>query len=211
MKSRDKTKRKTRKHSESYENILGNDKKFLKSCSKATITEDSEMNEDIGAKLKIDEFMDVYCVAKNKKPLAALDFSTSGINKFRKGNKKLVNKVIDYCNYKGIQALHNKQKGGMYLKTIFFLPKNYKEALKLMGILWYDNLTTDQSECQFMIGKLLGYSDKDIKFFIKRNYNKNITSSDIKKFKKNLKKLNITLEGLQGSYDIVHLKTIEKI
>ena len=191
------------------------DNKLLKECSKATITEDSEMNEDIGEKLKMTgadaEIFDVYCVAKNKKPLAALDFSTYGINKMRKGNKPLVNKIIDYCNYKGIQALHNKQKGGMYLKTIFFLPKNYKKVLQLMGILWYPDIATDLFESQFMIGKLLGYSNKDIKFFIKRNYNKNITPSDINKYNKNLKKIDITLEDLQNYNNIIHLKEIKNI
>jgi len=183
--------------------------KFLKSCLKAGISEDS--NDDIVDKLNIGEIFDIYCVANNKKPLAALDFSTYGINKLRKGNKKLINKVIDYCNYKGIQSLHNKKKGGMYLKTVFFQTKDYKKALKLMGILWYGNLTKDQNEYSFMIGKLLGYSNKDIKFFIKRNYNKNINPSDIKKYNKNLKKLDITLEDLNTNYNIIHLESIKNI
>ena len=186
------------------------DNNLLKECNRAGISEkNSEL--DIEEELNIGEIFDIHCVANNKKQLAALDFSTYGINQFKKRNKTLINKVIDYCNYKGVQVLHNKQKGGMYLKTIFFLPKNYKKALKLMGVLWYSNLTKDQNEYSFMVGKLLGYSDKDIKFFIKRNYNKNITSSDIKKYKQNLRKLNITLDGLQNNYNIVHLKKIKNI
>ena len=55
------------------------DIKILKNCDKAQVSEESKIDND----LNIGEFFDVYCVANNKKRLAALDFSRYGIKKFR--------------------------------------------------------------------------------------------------------------------------------
>ena len=52
---------------------------------------------------------------------------------------KLINHVLSYTNSKNVQYLHNTKTGGMYLKSIFFLPENYQNALKLMYILWYSD------------------------------------------------------------------------
>ena len=49
----------------------------------------------------IGEFSDVYSVAKNNKELAVLDFSSYGKRKLKKLDLELINKVIDFCNYKG--------------------------------------------------------------------------------------------------------------
>lgn len=207
-----KSKPKVIKTNNKYKNIINDpiDSNLIKECNRAGISEiNSEKN--IEEELNIGEIFDVHCVANNKKQLAALDFSSYGINKLRKRNKTLINKIIDYCNYKGVQILHNNQKGGMYLKTVFFLPKNYKKALKLMGVLWYSNLSRNIIEYSYIVGHLLGYSNKDIKFFIKRNYYNDISSSDIKKYKEHLNKLNITIDDLQNEYNIVHLKSIKNI
>ena len=44
------------------------------------------------------ELYDIYCVAKNKKPLAVLDYSTYGKRKLKTTNIKLRNNLIYFCN-----------------------------------------------------------------------------------------------------------------
>ena len=180
-------------------------------CNAGLVTEEkydiypsSHSNNNIG------EFDDVYCVANGKKPLAALDFSSYGINKFRKLNIDKINKVIKYANSKGIQALHNKKTGGMYLKTVFFLPTNYNNALKLMKILW-DNEGLTNEEMQYMIGKLLGYTINNIKYFMKKNYNIIISDEQIKIFQDKLDRIQVTLNELQKNNQIIKMDNIKYI
>lgn len=66
-------------------------------------TEKHTDTNDINTLFGIGEFFDIYCVANNKKPLAALDFSTRGIKQLRNNNKNLVNKLIDYLNKNNIK------------------------------------------------------------------------------------------------------------
>ena len=121
---------------------------------------------------QLGEFSDVYCVAKKKKKLAALDLSTYGKNKFRKRNAPLINQVIEKCNQANVKALHNKKTGGMYLKTVFFLQENYNNALKLMDILWNPTPPIAHPiDEQLAIGLLLGYKHNNIIAFIEKNYN----------------------------------------
>jgi len=152
---------------------------------------------------KIGEISDVYSVSKGNKELAALDFSAYGKNKLKKLNLKLINKVIDYCNCRGVQILHNTKTGGNYLKTIFFLPHNYDKALKLMNILWYPNSNIPDNMFHVSIGLLLGY-DIDNIIYISKLSKLNITKKDILSIKKKINKMKITLEDLQGKYKIVH-------
>jgi ubiquitin C-terminal hydrolase len=177
-------------------------------CNPGLVTEEkydvSSLYSDIG------EFNDVYCVAKGDKPLAALDFSYYGINKFRKLNIDKINKVIKFANSKGVQALHNKKTGGLYLKTIFFLPHNYDNSLKLMKILW-DNEGMTNEEIQYMIGKLLGYTINNIKYFIKKNYNIIITDEQIKIFQDKLDNMKTTLNELQKNNQIIKIDNIKYI
>ena len=185
----------------------------LKYCDRGLISEDKKPEEFDKYSKKIGEFIDVYCVANKNKNLAALDFSSYGIRKFRKMDKDLINSVIDYCNSKNVQILHNKKTGGMYLKSVFFLPKNYKNALKLMKIVWYpelmENITIITYHCY--VGLLLGYSKKNIKFFIKKNYERNITNTDLSKIMTEINNMEVTFEDLQSRYKIVHLTTIKNI
>ena len=96
-------------------------------CDYGLISKDKLSNIFTILDKKLGEFIEVYCVAKDKKPLAALDFSTRGKNLLRKLDKSLINKVIQYSNYKNVKALHNKKTGGMYLKTIFL----HKRIIKM--------------------------------------------------------------------------------
>ena len=161
--------------------------------------------------IKTGEIHDVYCVANNNKKLAALDYSSYGKKKLYKYNVKLINKIIDYSNYKNVQYLHNKKTGGMYLKTIFFLPKNYNEALKLMYLLWYQDSKFNPLERQISIGLLLDYSHDNIIFFLNKTYDITITKKNIKLTENKLKNLKITLDMLQKDYKIVHKSVIENL
>ena len=125
---------------------------------------------------------------------------------------KLINKIIDYSNYKNVQYLHNQKTGGMYLKSIFFLPENYNEALKLMYLLWYYKESGfDPLEKQISIGLLLDYSSDNIIFFCKEKMNTKITIKNINLVKNKLKKLKITLDMLQKDYKIIHKSVIENL
>jgi hypothetical protein len=173
------------------------------------------VGKDVNLKLqelsnKIGEISDVYSVAKGKKDLATLDFSSLGKRKLKKKDIILINKVIDYCNYKGVQMLHNTKNGGMYLKTIFFLPHNYNKALKLMKILWYSESSIPYNMHNVSIGLLLGY-DIDNIIYISHRDNFYITKKDVLSVQKKIDKMKVTLEELQGTYKIVHKITIPNL
>ena len=184
-------------------------------CDAGKISKDTRPSISISLERKIGEFTDVYCVAKNKKPIAAFDFSTYGKNKFRTLNKSLINKVITYCNYKNVKALHNKKRGGMYLKTIFFKEKNYINALKLMDILWNPVHQFHTLDEQIAIGLLLGYKQKNILFFIEKNFSVKIEKSKIKGVFKiitdAINNMKVSLDDLNKHSNIVLLETIPSI
>jgi hypothetical protein len=173
------------------------------------------VSKDVNLKLqelsnKIGEITDVYAVANNNKPLATLDFSSLGKRKLKKKDIVLINKVIDYCNYKGVQMLHNTKTGGMYLKTIFFLPHNYNKALKLMKILWYHDNSIPHNIHTAAIGILLGY-DIDNILYISHRDKFYITKKDILSVQKKIDAMKVTLDDLQGIYKIVHKTSIPNI
>lgn len=185
-------------------------------CDFGRISKDKQTDLSIILNKKLGEFLDVYCVAKNKKKLAALDFSTYGKNKYRKLNKVLINKVIKYCNYKNVKALHNKKIGGMYLKTIFFTQKNYKNALKLMNILWNPAHPIEHPiDKSIAIGLLLNYKHKNIITFVEKNYKIKLDTTKMKIVFKTIRgminKMNVSLEDLNKHSKIVLLETIPTI
>jgi hypothetical protein len=159
---------------------------------------------------KIGEIADVYSVSKGTKELAILDFSALGKRKLKKKDMVLINKIIDYCNYKGVQLLHNTKNGGMYLKTIFFLPPNYDSALKLMKILWYPYSNIPINMRTVSIGLLLGYDVNNI-IYISNRDNNNLTQNDIISVQLKIDVMNVTLEDLQDIYKIVHKTTIPNL
>jgi len=170
----------------------------------------------------INEFADVYCVAKGKKPLAALDYSVKNQIKMKRNlNTNLINSVIRYANYNNVKALHNTGNGRHYLKTVFFKQKNYKSALKLMDIIWTkddshplylngQNNRENSDRYNVAIGLSLGYKPENILFFLNKDKpkNKQADSSIIKTVSDILKKMNVTLEDLQKHTPIVVLDKI---
>jgi len=187
------------------------DKKYYNICDKGLVSENKINELFIELSFKIGEFQDVYCVANNKKDLAALDYSNKGKTILRRKDKVLINKVIKYANYKNVQYIHNKKIGGMYLKSIFFLPHNITKALKLMYILWYQPVNLSYIDYQIAIGLLLGYENKNIIYFIKTRYTKTINIKNINKVNEKIKRMKINLEDLQQDFKIVHNLSIEKI
>ena len=189
-------------------------KKYRNVCDSGLVCELNPNKNLIELSSKIGEFSDVYAVSNNNKPLAALDFSAYGRKKLKKLNVSLINKVIDYCNFKGIEMIHNTKIGGNYLKSICFLPKNYKNALKLMALLWYPNLIyKSMTNIQFEIGigLLLGYNIDNIIYFTYTKHKTVITKKDVLFMKKIINKVKISLEELQGKYKVVHYNTIKYI
>ena len=186
-------------------------------CDVGKVSKDTQTSLSISLEKKIGEFMDVYCVAKNKKKLAALDFSTLGKNKLRKLDKSLINKVITYCNYKNVKALHNKKRGGMYLKTVFFTQKNYINALKLMDILWNPVPLFGEVEEDIAIGLLFGYTQTNIIAFVENTNNIKIKLPPAQKkllfktIKDKLNKMSVSLKDLNKHSNIVLLETIPSI
>jgi hypothetical protein len=152
------------------------------SCNKGAVTRQllkpSELEQKIG------EWADVWCVANGKKPLAALDYSNYGRRKIK--NFVEIRKVIAYANMNGVQALHIPNENSAYLKTIFFKKSQFENAKRLMYILWFGIPIASEVFHGYAIGKLLGYSLDNIKYFIERSGHQ-ITPKEIKHFNMVLK------------------------
>jgi hypothetical protein len=138
--------------------------------------------------IEVGEFFDVLCVALRKKKLAALDFSAYGKKHLRKMNVKLINEIIDFANQNDVRMLHNKKRGGMYLKTIFYYPSQKNNAYKLAYILWGD-FDARVVVLHYMIGSLLGYSEENIQKFFLQNFGATISSNSVKMIRTKLKEL----------------------
>ena len=77
-----------------------------------------------------------------------------------------------------------------------------------MYILWYNTkFLSTQTEEHIAIGILLGYSKKNILYFLSQSNSKKY-SSIYEKVRKTLKIFDVKLENLQKKYKILHLKTI---
>ena len=190
-------------------NILSKIQNSAKCCNKGRVSKNTQVCEEIeNYDTLFNELHDLNCVSYGNKPLAALDYSNYGKNKLKRFNLKMKNAAIQVANSKKVEMLHNTVKGGLYLKTIFFLPKNYNNALKLMYILWYNTkFLSTQTEEHIAIGILLGYSKKNILYFLSQSNSKKY-SSIYEKVRKTLKIFDVKLENLQKKYKILHLKTI---
>ena len=102
--------------------------------------------------------------------------------------------------------LHNTKKGGMYLKSVFYLPKDYEKALKLMYILWYPEF--QGTWYSIALGILFGYTTSNIIHFIKEKQDVDIDKKGIKHIKDIIDKMDISFEDLQKNHKIIHMNTI---
>ena len=171
------------------------------------ISEKSNKNSELSMFDNLGEMFDVLAVAYDLKPLAALDFTPYGKNKIKKLDIKMINKVIEFCNKRGVKYIHHAKIGGMYLKSIFFRPKNYQKAINLMYMLWKSPISFNEPYVHFYIGKSLGYTDKNIKFFIKEKLGKTLTNNQIKEFNNKLNKDKYTIDDMKP----LKIKIVDKI
>ena len=188
------------------------DKKFIGVCDTGMVSEKKQDIKLIEFLNLVGEMGDIYCVAIGNKNLASLDFSSYGKKKIKMGLElKTINNIIEFCNSKGVEYIHNTKKGGVYLKSVFFLPDNYNNALKLMKILWYpeDTFIKTNTDYQIAIGILLGYLDENIIYFLKKSYSTEIKLKEVLDIKNKLINMNVKLEDIQHKYKIIHRKSIE--
>ena len=158
------------------------------------------------------EMLDVLAVAYDLKPLAALDFTPYGRSKLKKENVVLKNKIIEFCVQQGVKYIHYTKTGGMYLKSIFFLPKNQQKAINLMYVLWKNPVFTDDPLLNnmyfhFYIGRSLGYSKKNIQYFLEKNLQVSLNEEQLKKINSIFESDKYTLED----FSPLKIKIIEKI
>ena len=188
-------------------------KSVVKSLLNNGLVSDSTNTKSISPfVIKLGEFFDVLSVAYGLKPLAALDFTPYGKKKLKKLDIKLINKVIEFCNKQGVKYIHHTKTGGMYLKSVFFLPENYQKAVNLMFILWKEPKLSDEPIIDnmyhhFYIGRSLGYSDKNIQFFLKKNLDVTLTETQLKKINKQMDKDKYTIDDMNP----LKIKVIETI
>ena len=167
------------------------------------LLQDTESIDTINS---IGELFDIYCVSLRLKPLAALDFSSYGKKKIKKLNVERINKIINFCNEKNVKFLHINKNNGMYLKSIFFLEENISNAIKLMYHLWIKCEYLDYSYYHFVNGYLLGYDLFNIKFFIKKNYDIELSEDDLYTLQTLCELNDYTLEDLKQSEHKIILK-----
>jgi len=142
----------------------------------------------------LQEFMDVYCVIKKYKPVATLNISNSDIKDYNK-YYKIVNKLIDLANKSGVNAIinsYNTYKWFPHLKKnkklkdsremVVFHKKDTLRAILTLYVFTTKNGMTISTP--YLKGKLLGYSEKNIKTF----YDENIIFDDFSKYYKIHKK-----------------------
>ena len=187
-------------------------KKFIGVCDTGMVSETKQDIKLIEFLNLIGEMGDIYCVAIGNKNLASLDFSSYGKKKIKMGLElKTINNIIEFCNSKGIEYIHNTKNGGVYLKSVFFLPHNYNNALKLMTILWYpeDTFIKTNTDYQIAIGILLGYLYENIIYFLKKSYSTEIKLTEVLDIKNKLINMDVKLQDIQYKYKIIHRKSIE--
>ena len=114
-----------------------------------------------------------------------------------------------------VKSVHNFKKGGMYLKTIFYLPENEQRAINLMAILWLDvKLSSDAKlnnmYMHFYIGTSFGYLEKNIQFLLEKNYGNKLSDKQLDVIKGKISSDKYTIEEL-NKYDKIQIKTTTKL
>lgn len=161
-------------------------------CDTGLISDLSRAENDVATK-DVEEFYDVLCVADGKKPLAALNFSPAGRTKIRKrGKRTYVNQVIKEANRLGVVYFRKRGKASSYLNSVFFLPKNERNAVALMTIL-HESSPFQNDKFDVVLGTLLGYSTANILTFHRRN-SYPMTKESVLKIQKELLKWSKTLD-----------------
>jgi len=112
---------------------------------------------------QIHQFNSLFCVIAKYKPVAWILFTDGMIEKYRK-QANLINKIIDIGNECGIYAIINSYDNVRYF--VAFYKKNLQKALLVLYL-----STTYRGmklKTHYSMGKLLGYTDTNIKAFYKK-------------------------------------------
>ena len=84
-------------------------------------------------------------------------------------------------------------------------------AIKLMDVLWGNNRLFKGLNYHIAIGNLLGYSDKNIIYFMKTNYNVTLSNKQLNDIKKKIKNYKVNFNDLK-KYDKFEIyETIKNI
>ena len=145
---------------------------------------------------------DLYCVIKRHKPIAFIEFSNGYLTHLRKCAKTVSNDIFKIAKKKKIKCYITSVSNTSRVAT-FFRKKNIKRAQLCHYLLSTNRGNTLKNH--YIIGKLLGYPEKNIKIF----YLKNCTVTDYVDDKRNLKDLiKLIINSSNYSNYIKHLNSI---
>lgn len=119
---------------------------------------------------------DLYCVVKGYKPIAIFDVSNLALSEYRKTVKELVNNILKEAKNRGIQAIVAPVPGTPARFATFF-PKKERRRAELAHYL----ATTKRGMAlrnDYLYGRLLGYSPKNIQYYYHKNSNLNKYNQD---------------------------------
>jgi len=130
----------------------------------------------------IGDFNELFCVLAGDKPIVSMEVSDARLEELRQ-HQDLINQIIALARLNKIKVMIHTYKQFRFL--IAFPKKHMRTALLVQYIYVTDRgreLRTD-----YLAGKLLGYSESNIKFFYVRNYSNGL--DQYKLDKKNAKSL----------------------
>lgn len=162
--------------------------------------------------MEVGEFLDVLSVAIGCKPMAMTIHDLSYWRRLRTKLHKDMSKLkismrnnaeeIAY-NHGGVRCLYHKRTNGY--NAFYFRQSDdngFENALKLAAFITINQKVLDtfstNAECSFCIGKLLGYSLENIRYFISSRDNMEISDAFIATTEDKLNKLKITLDDFEA-------------
>lgn len=113
----------------------------------------------------IDEFNELFCVIAGYKPMVAMYLTNNRLMNLRK-YKDIINSIILLARKNNIKVIINTQNDDRYVMG--FPMKNLEAAI--LGQYMYSTIRGQKLKNHYLMGKLLGYSEANIKEFYKRAY-----------------------------------------
>lgn len=161
--------------------------------------------------LEVGEFLDVLSVATGLKPMAMTIHDMSYWRRLRtklhKDMSKLKismrNKAEEIAYEHGIRCLYHKAARGYNAFYFRESEENGMEnALKLAAFITNNPKVLDtfstNAECSYCIGKLLGYSSENIRYFISTRDNLEISDAFVAETEEKLNTMKITLDDFEA-------------
>jgi hypothetical protein len=113
-------------------------------------------------------FNELFCVIANNKPLALIELSYDLINSYFRKNMYLINEIINLANKCGIKAIIHSYNN---IPNMVVFNKKYKSDAILVLYLNTTKRGIQSNKNPYLLGRLYGYSENNIKAFYKRMYN----------------------------------------